>query len=92
MPEASSKRTRQLGILALAVIAPVWGYSWVVSKVALEYSEPFTFAALISALGALCLFAVLLSRGGRCVRRPSAGRRSSASCRPRCSTAWPPPR
>ncbi len=60
MPEVSSKRTRDLGLLALAVIAPIWGYSWVVSKVALEYSEPFTFAALISALGALCLIVVLI--------------------------------
>jgi drug/metabolite transporter (DMT)-like permease len=60
MPEVTTRRTRRLGVLALAVIAPLWGYSWVVSKVALEYSEPFTFAALISALGGLCLFAVLV--------------------------------
>ncbi len=59
MLEIPSTRTRGLGILALTVIAPIWGYSWVVSKVALGYAEPFTFAALISALGALCLFVVL---------------------------------
>ncbi|NLE21837.1 MAG: EamA family transporter [Actinobacteria bacterium] len=59
MPVATPKRTRDLGILALATIAPLWGYSWIVSKVALGYSGPFTFAGLISGLGALCLFAVL---------------------------------
>jgi len=52
-------------VLSLAVIAPIWGYSWVVSKVALDYSGPLTFAGLISGLGAVCLFAVLAVR-----RRP----------------------
>jgi drug/metabolite transporter (DMT)-like permease len=56
----SRTRTGELGILALAVIAPLWGYSWVVSKVALGYSGPLTFAALISGLGAVCLFVLLL--------------------------------
>jgi drug/metabolite transporter (DMT)-like permease len=59
MPEARSRRTRDLGILALAGLAPMWGYSWVVSKVALGYSEPLTFAALITGLGAVGLFVVL---------------------------------
>ncbi len=59
MPAATSRRARDFGILALATIAPLWGYSWIVSKVALGYSGPFTFAGLISGLGALCLFAVL---------------------------------
>ena len=52
-------------MLALATIAPIWGYGWVVSKVALEYADPFTFAALVSGLGAVCLFVLLAAR-----RRP----------------------
>jgi drug/metabolite transporter (DMT)-like permease len=59
MADAHPRHTRDLGIAALAVIAPIWGYSWVVTKVALDYSGPFTFAGLISGLGAVCLFAVV---------------------------------
>jgi drug/metabolite transporter (DMT)-like permease len=56
----SATRSRNLGVLALAVIAPLWGYSWVVTKVALDYSGPLTFAGLISGLGAVVLFVVLV--------------------------------
>lgn len=44
---------------ALAVLAPIWGYGWVVSKLALEYSAPLTFAAIYLPLSAGCLFLVL---------------------------------
>src|SRR5690606_4370444 len=69
MPAATVRRTRDLGILALAVIAPLWGYSWIVSKVALGYSGPFTFAGIISGLGALVLF-VTLAATRRSLRPP----------------------
>jgi drug/metabolite transporter (DMT)-like permease len=72
MHHPPAPRSRNLGVLALAVIAPIWGYSWVVSKVALEYSGPFTFAGLISGLGAVCLFAVLAVRR-RPLRPPPLG-------------------
>ena len=72
MEHSSSRRGRDLGILALATIAPLWGYSWVVSKVALQYADPFTFAALISGLGACCLFA-LLAVTRRPLRPPPLG-------------------
>jgi drug/metabolite transporter (DMT)-like permease len=72
MQPPSSRRGRELGVLALATIAPIWGYSWVVSKVALEDSDPFTFAALISGLGAVCLFA-LLAVTRRPLRPPPLG-------------------
>lgn len=61
MSEAQQNRTVHLGILALVGIAPIWGYSWVVSKVALGYAEPLTFIALITASGAGCLFLVLMA-------------------------------
>ncbi len=72
MESSRSSHGRDLGILALATIAPIWGYGWVVSKVALEYSDPFTFAALISGLGAGCLF-VLLAVTRRPLRPPPLG-------------------
>jgi drug/metabolite transporter (DMT)-like permease len=43
----------------LAALGPIWGYGWVVSKVALGYSEPFTFAALYVPLSAGCLLLAL---------------------------------
>jgi drug/metabolite transporter (DMT)-like permease len=46
--------------LALAVLALIWGYSWVVMKVALGYSQPFTFAALRTVLSAIMLFLLLV--------------------------------
>ena len=60
MTDARRNHARDLGVLALAAIAPVWGYSWVVIKVALEYAGPFTFMALVTALCAVCFFTVLL--------------------------------
>ena len=48
-------------MLALAVLAPVWGYGWVAGKTALDYSAPMTFSAMRSALGAACLLLVLVA-------------------------------
>ena len=53
-------RRRDSGVLALAILAPVWGYGWVASKVALGYSTPLTFAALRAGLSIPCLFLVLI--------------------------------
>lgn len=72
MPHPSATRSRNLGVLALAVIAPIWGYSWVVSKVALDFAGPFTFAGLISGLGAACLFVALVVTR-RPLRPPALG-------------------
>ena len=54
------RRGRDLGALALALLAVIWGYNWVVMKVGLQYAQPFTFSALRTFLGALSLFALLL--------------------------------
>ena len=72
MADAHQNRTRDLGVLSLAAIAPIWGYSWVVSKVALDYARPFTFIALITASCAACLFALLLVTR-RSLRPPPLG-------------------
>ena len=58
-PAQSRKRARDLGALALAVLAPIWGYGWVASKIAVGYSPPMTFSAMRTALGAACLLLVL---------------------------------
>jgi drug/metabolite transporter (DMT)-like permease len=54
------RRARDLGALALVLLALIWGYNWVVMKIGLQYAQPFTFSALRTFLGALSLFALLL--------------------------------
>ena len=56
---SSAARSTYLAIGALALIALIWGYNWVVMKVGLRYAQPFTFAALRTFLGAASLFIVL---------------------------------
>src|SRR5512137_2824394 len=46
-------------VAALILLALIWGYNWVVMKIALRDCGPFTFAALRSMLGALALFPLL---------------------------------
>jgi drug/metabolite transporter (DMT)-like permease len=52
-------RSYRLPIAALLLLALIWGYSWVVMKIALDYVQPFTFAALRTFLGAVALFIAL---------------------------------
>ena len=48
---------RQTGpLIALGFLALLWGYNWVVMKIALRYSGPLDFAALRAAFGVLLLF------------------------------------
>jgi drug/metabolite transporter (DMT)-like permease len=51
---------RWLPVAALLLLALIWGYAWVVMKIALDYTEPFTFSALRTAFGAVALFVVLV--------------------------------
>jgi len=53
------KNPARRAALALAVLAVIWGYNWVVMKEVLKYSGPLDFGALRNLLGALSLFAVL---------------------------------
>jgi drug/metabolite transporter (DMT)-like permease len=57
---ANAPRSRDLGAVALALLALIWGYNWVVMKIGLEYAQPFTFAALRTFLGALSLLVLLV--------------------------------
>jgi drug/metabolite transporter (DMT)-like permease len=58
--------------VALVLLGPIWGYGWVATKVALEYSQPLTFAALRVVLSAACLFVVMIA-SGRSLRPPAIG-------------------
>ncbi len=46
-------------LLALGLLALLWGYNWVVMKIAMRYVGPMDFAALRGVLGAVLLFGVL---------------------------------
>jgi drug/metabolite transporter (DMT)-like permease len=52
-------KQRSQALIALLVLAIVWGYNWVVMKSALDYAGPFQFAAMRTFFGALVLFVVL---------------------------------
>ncbi|MHB8770682.1 MAG: DMT family transporter [Syntrophales bacterium] len=49
-------------ILALVVLVLIWGYNWVVMKIAVRYAAPFDYAALRVLLGGLSLLLVLAWR------------------------------
>jgi drug/metabolite transporter (DMT)-like permease len=71
-PSRQAARSRDLGVLALVLLGPIWGYGWVATKVALGYSQPLTFAALRVALTVLCLFLMLVA-ARRSLRPPPLG-------------------
>ena len=48
---------------ALAAMILIWGYSWVVMKIALRHAHPFDFAAIRVGIGAVFLFAIVALRG-----------------------------
>ena len=50
-------------IAALAAMVLIWGYSWVVMKLALRHAHPFDFATLRVAIGCALLFAIVKLRG-----------------------------
>jgi drug/metabolite transporter (DMT)-like permease len=50
----------RLGLVALGFTSVFMGYNWVVAKMALDYAQPFTFAAMRAVLSALILFALLV--------------------------------
>ena len=50
-------------IAALVAMVLIWGYSWVVMKIALRHAHPFDFAAIRVAVGCVLLFALVKLRG-----------------------------
>jgi len=53
------RRAGGVPFAALAAMIVIWGYSWVVMKVALRHAHPFDFAAMRVGLGAAFLFLVV---------------------------------
>ncbi len=49
----------------MAAMSAIWGYSWIVMKIALRHAHPFDFAAQRLVLGALLLFAIIAATGRR---------------------------
>ena len=56
-------------IVAMVAMVVIWGYSWVVMKIALNYAHPFDFATLRVGIGCALLFALVGFRG-RSLRLP----------------------
>jgi drug/metabolite transporter (DMT)-like permease len=56
---------RSFPIAALVTMVAIWGYSWVVMKIALRYAHPFDFAAWRVGLGSAFLFLLVKLMGRR---------------------------
>ncbi len=57
MPPPASSARRALA--ALALLSLIWAYNWIMLKEGLQFADPFDFAALRTAPGALLLFAAM---------------------------------
>lgn len=58
---ATSRLSSQAAaLLALVALVFLWGYNWVVMKIAIQYASPFDYSALRVLLSGVCLLAVLL--------------------------------
>ena len=55
--------------VALVAMVMIWGYSWVVMKIALRHAHPFDFAAIRVGIGSALLFAIVRFQG-RTLRLP----------------------
>jgi drug/metabolite transporter (DMT)-like permease len=58
------KRRAYLPFIALVALGLIWGYNWVVMKVGVRYSDPFTFSAMRNFLGGVTLLVLVVVRGG----------------------------
>jgi drug/metabolite transporter (DMT)-like permease len=67
---SASRRTAYLPVVALVLLALIWGYNWVGMKIGVKYSDPFTFAALRNFLGGLAVLAVVAVRRGPLLPKP----------------------
>ncbi len=56
---------RSVPLAAMAAMCAIWGYSWIVMKIALRHAHPFDFAAQRLVLGAVLLFAIIAATGRR---------------------------
>ena len=57
-----SFKPQQLACVALLLLALIWGYNWVVMKIAVRDAPAFAFAALRNVFGALSIFLLMALR------------------------------
>lgn len=55
-----NKNTSIKAFTALFLLTLIWGYNWVVMKLAVQYASPFQFAALRTFLGAIMIFLFIM--------------------------------
>jgi drug/metabolite transporter (DMT)-like permease len=65
MKSGHLKSSRYLPLIALGLLALIWGYTWVPLKIGVGYCPPFTFAALRTLPGGLLLLGLVVA-----LRRP----------------------
>ncbi|MCL5734887.1 MAG: EamA family transporter [Actinobacteria bacterium] len=70
--EVHAQRGRRYAVVALALLALIWGFAWVAMKTGVKYADPFTFGALRAGLSAVFLL-ILLPVLRRPVRPPVKG-------------------
>jgi drug/metabolite transporter (DMT)-like permease len=58
---SSRPSSQKAAVLSLIVLVLIWGYNWVVMKVALRYSSSSDFAALRILMGLMSLAVVFIS-------------------------------
>ncbi len=63
MKGVSLKSSRYLPLGALALLALIWGYTWVPLKIGVAYSGPFMFAALRTFPGGVLLLILVVALG-----------------------------
>ncbi len=63
VPVTSTHLPRWQAIALIATLSLIWGYNWVMMKVAVTYAPPFAFAALRFLGGAIVLMATLKLMG-----------------------------
>lgn len=69
-----AERKIRNAFLALGLVALIWGYNWVVMKVALDHSGPMDFSLLRNFFGAVTLFIVIGARRGPLRLPPAPGK------------------
>jgi drug/metabolite transporter (DMT)-like permease len=55
-----STQRNWLAVLGLGAMAAIWGYNWVIMKLALQFAGPFAFASLRAIAAGALLFGVVL--------------------------------
>jgi drug/metabolite transporter (DMT)-like permease len=62
-PPSAARSANTGPLIALGLLALIWGYNWVVMKLALQYIGPMDFAALRGVFGTVLLFGLLWAVG-----------------------------